>query len=373
MKLINTILLSLSVLVLQAQHQQFYMIVGTYTSGKSEGIYVYKFNNATGKVDSVTMIKTDNPSYLAINDRRFVYAVNEGANNGNGGSVSAFSFDKKTGALKFIDQRPSVGDDPCYVSIDKTKKWIAIANYTSGTFSILPIRKDGGLDSAVEAIQHKGGSVNKERQEGAHAHCTVFSKDNKYLLVADLGMDKVMVYPFDQRTGKVGQPDSQAIVKPGVGPRQIVFDSSGKFVYVIAELAGTVSVYKFLNGKLDLIQNLSTVPTDFKGFAGSADIHISADGRFLYASNRGESNTLAIFKIEMNGKLTLVGHQSTLGIAPRYFSLVPDEEKYLMIGNQDSDDIVIFKRNNKTGLLIDTHKRISVGKPVCLKWSYIGD
>ncbi len=349
------------------------MIVGTYTSGKSEGIYVYKVNNSTAKVDSVTMIKTQDPSYLTMKGRDFVYAVNEIADNGKGGTVSAFSFNKNTGVLSFINKQSTGGDHPCYISLDRTGKWIAVSNYTSGNFSILPVRKDGGLDSAVATIQHVGSSVNKERQQSAHAHCSVFSRDNKYLLVADLGVDKVMVYPFNQNTGAIGKADIQyADAKPGAGPRQIVFDSSGRYAYVIEELTGSVSVYKFENGKLRLIQSISSTPKDFKGFAGSADIHISGDGRFLYASNRGESNTLAIFKIEKSGMLVPAGHQSTLGVAPRYFSLVPWTEKYLMAANQNSDQIVIFKRNNKTGLLTDTGKRIQVGKPVCMKWAYIG-
>jgi 6-phosphogluconolactonase len=372
MKFIIALVFSLTLFIVNAQYKKVFMIVGTYTSGKSEGIYVYKVKNTTAKADSITMIKTKDPSFLVVNDRNFLYAVNEIANNGNGGTVSAFSFDKKNGSLKFINSRSTGGDHPCHISLDRTRRWIAVSNYSSGSFSILPVSNDGGLDSSVITIQHVGSSVNKERQKSAHAHCAVFSEDNKYLLVADLGVDKVMVYPFNHNTGAIDKTNIQYVdAKPGAGPRQITFDNSGKFSYVIEELTGTVSVYKFDKGKLELIQNIPSTPKDFNGFAGSADIHVSGDGKFLYASNRGELNSIAIFKINKTGMLDLVGHQSTLGVAPRYFSFVPWNSRYLMAANQNSDEIVIFKRNKNSGLLTDTGKRIKVGKPVCIQWSYI--
>ena len=180
--------------VTNAQKNENYLLIGTYTTGKSEGVYVYRFNSATGDFDSVSMAKTPNPSYLAISsDEKFVYAVNENADKGNGGKVSSFAFDKQQGNLSFIDVQQSGGDDPCYVSVDKTNKWIAVANYTSGTLSVLPIKGDGGLDSASTVIQQTGYSVNTERQTSPHMHCAIFSKDNKYLFASDLGTDKVMV------------------------------------------------------------------------------------------------------------------------------------------------------------------------------------
>src|SRR4030095_559801 len=181
-----------------AQKNENYLLVGTYTGGKSEGIYVYRFNSSTGDFDSVSMIKTSTPSFLAVSpDEKFVYAVHENANNGKGGEVAAFSFDKQTGKLSFINQQLSGGDHPCYVSVDKTGKWIAAANYTSGSLSILPVAKNGGVDAATTVIQHEGYSVNADRQKGPHAHCAIFSKDNKYLFAADLGIDKLLIYAFD--------------------------------------------------------------------------------------------------------------------------------------------------------------------------------
>jgi 6-phosphogluconolactonase len=353
-----------------ANAQTNYLIVGTYTGGKSEGIYVYHFNSTTGGFDSVGMIKTNNPSYLAISpDEKFVYAVNEAADKGNGGKVSAFSFNKANGKLTFIDQQPSGGDDPCYVSVDKTDKWVAIANYTSGSLSILPINKNGGLDAVATSIQHKGKGVNKERQEGPHVHCTVFSKDNKYLFATDLGTDQVSIYSFNPANGKLTQTNPGFVsTDAGKGPRHLTFHPNNKFAYLIQELGGVVSAYQYSNGHLKLIQNISSLPADFKGEIGSADIHTSPDGKFLYASNRGSSNDIAIFKIDQQtGKLTSIGLQSTMGKTPRNFNFDPTGN-FLLIGNQESDDIVIFKVNKTTGLLSDTGKRINVGKPVCIKW-----
>jgi 6-phosphogluconolactonase len=353
-----------------AQKNENYLLIGTYTNGKSEGVYVYRFNSETGDFDSVSMIKTSNPSYLAISpDEKFVYAVNEGADKGNGGRITAFAFNKTDGTLSLIDQQPSAGDDPCYVSVDKTNKWITIANYTSGTLSVLPIKANGGLDQATTVIQQTGYSVNTDRQTSPHMHCAIFSKDNKYLFAADLGTDKVMAYSFDEKTGKLAEAASPFVMtKAGAGPRHLTFHPNNKFAYLIEELTGTISVYSYKNGAFALLQNASALPPDYMGEIGSADIHVSADGKFLYASNRGESNTIAIYKIDQkNGSITLIGHQSTLGKTPRNFNFDPSGN-FLLVANQNTDDIVIFKVDKKTGLLSDSGKRINAGNPVCIKW-----
>jgi len=353
-----------------AQKNENYLLIGTYTTGKSEGVYVYRFNSMNGDFDSVSMVKTSNPSYLAISpDEKFVYAVNENSDKGNGGKVSSFAFDKQQGKLSFIDQQQSAGDDPCYVSVDKTNKWIAIANYTSGTLSVLPIKGNGGLDPATTVIQQAGYSVNTERQTSPHMHCAIFSSDNKYLFAADLGTDKVMAYTFDEKSGKLAEAASPFVmVKAGAGPRHLTFHPNKKYAYLIEELTGTISAYNYKDGTFTLFQNASALPPDYMGSIGSADIHVSADGKFLYASNRGESNTIAIYKInQKNGSITLVGHQSTLGKTPRNFNFDPSGN-FLLVANQESDDIVIFKVDKKTGLLSDSGKKIKAGNPVCVKW-----
>lgn len=355
----------------QLSPTEHYLLVGTYTTtseGKSEGIYVYKFNSTTGEAAYVSKAITENPSFLTVSpNEKFVYAVNEGAK--DKGSIAAFSFDKTTGSLNYLNSRPSGGDHPCYVAIDKTGKWVTSGNYSGGSLAVFPAGKDGKLGNAVSTIKHEGHSVNTERQTAPHVHSTVFSKDNKFLFVPDLGIDKVMIYSFNAKNGKLAPAKIPFhMTEAGAGPRHFDFSPNGRFAYLMEEMSGSISAYSYGKGELKLLQNISALPAEFTGAVGSADIHVSPDGRFLYASNRGESNTIAIFKINNEtGMLTLVGHQSTLGKGPRNFNFDPSGD-FLLVGNQNSEEIVIFKRDKVTGLLTDSKKRIAVGKPVCIKW-----
>lgn len=353
---------------LSATAQDYYLLVGTYDSPKSEGIYVYRFNSTDGSATPVSQMKTSNPSYLAIAPgNQYIYAVHENAKDGNGGEVAAFSFDKKTGTLQFINQQVTGGDHPCYVETDKTGKWVFAGNYTSGSLSVLPVQPNGAIGAFTTHIVHNGNGPT-DRQKSPHVHCTLISPDNKTLLVPDLGIDKVMLYKFDAATGKLS-PGKQpfAATQPGSGPRHFTFHPNHRFGYLIQELNGTVNAYKYKKGKLKEIQRISSMPAGDTQFPGSADIHVTSDGKFLYASNRSNSNTIAIYSINKKGKLTLAGHQSTLGNGPRNFNFDPTE-KFLLVGNQNSDEIVIFERNVATGLLKDSGKRIALGKPVCIKW-----
>jgi 6-phosphogluconolactonase len=348
--------------------QKFYLFAGTYTETGSKGIYVYNFDADSGKSSWVS--NTDsvvNPSYLTVSGN-YVYAVNE-TNGKDPGRVSAFLFNKKTGKLLFINSRFSGGDDPCYVATSTDNKWLAVANYTGGNLSIFPINKNGSLKPYAQLIQHSGSSMNKERQEKAHVHETVFSPDYKYLLTPDLGMDKVMIYRFNSIGKKpLTLPLSSSVsTTPGSGPRHITFHPNKKWCYLIQEMSGMVNVYNYNNGKLDLAQEIATHPDDFKGNIDGAEIAVSADGKFLYTSSRGDQNWITIFRISpVTGKLTLKGFQSALGKGPRNFIMDPTG-KYLLVANQNSDNIVIFKRNKQTGLLQKTGFEIKVPKPVCLK------
>jgi 6-phosphogluconolactonase len=355
----------------KATANESYLLVGTYTSAKSDGIYVYKFNSDDGSFTPVSNASGfKNPSFLAVSpNEKYVFAVNETGGKETPGMVTAFSFDKKTGSLTKINQQPSGGDHPCYVAVDKTGKWIALANYSGGSLEVLPVAADGGLGLPF-LIQHEGKSVTK-RQEKAHVHSTVFSPDNKFIFVPDLGQDKIFTYSFNAATGKtVAAEPAFTATEPGTGPRHFAFSPSGKFGYVITELTGTVNAYSYDGkGKLTQLQSISSHPSDFSGIIGSADIHVSPDGKFLYASNRGSANSIAIFAIDQStGKLTSVGFQSTLGKTPRNFNFDPSGN-FLLAANQDTDDIIIFKIDRKTGLLTDTGKKIEVGKPVCVKWA----
>ena len=351
-----------------------YLLVGTYTSGKSEGIYVYKFNSENGDSKFISTTKTSNPSFLTVSaNQKFVYAVNENADSTRftvTGYVSAYSFNKTTGQLSFINKQESGGKHPCYVSIDKTGKWVFAGNYSSGSLAVLPVRSNGGLDSTSQVIQHEGSSVVEGRQDEAHVHATFLSPDNKTLYVPDLGMDKLMLYKFNNKTGQLTEAGMPYIItEPGSGPRHFDIHPNGKYAYLIQELTGIITVFEIAkDGSLESIQDISGLPREYDGPVGSADIHVSPDGKFLYCSNRGESNTIGILKVNpQTGMLAWIGDQSTMGKTPRNFNFDPTGN-YLLVANQNSDEIVVFKRNKETGLLTDTGKRISVPNPVCIKW-----
>ncbi|MBV8253586.1 MAG: lactonase family protein [Chitinophaga sp.] len=349
-----------------AQHP--YLLIGTYTNnGMSKGIHVYSFDNNTGQMKPVSQVETTSPSFLAVSaDQQHVYAVNEGNGPGN---VSSFKFDSTKGELSLVSEVPAGGEYPCYVSISKNGQFIAIANYGTGNAVVYPIAANGEIDMPVQEVHHEGTGPNKARQEKAHAHAAVFSPDGNYLFINDLGIDKIMAYKFNQETGMLS-PSNPAFVpvKPGSGPRHLTFDASGNFAYLITELTGEVIVYSYANGWFHPLQTISTHPKNYTGIKGSADIHISPNGKFLYASNRGDANTLAIFKRNKNnGKLKLVGFQSTLGVMPRNFNFDPSGN-FLLVANQASNNVVAFRVNKKKGLLTPTGNSITVGSPVCIQW-----
>lgn len=356
-----------------AAQKQPYLLIGTYTSGKSEGIYVYQFNTTSADNSLVSVTKTSNPSYLAVSpNKKMVYAVNENADSTMhtvGGNISAFKF--KNGKLTEVNKQPSGGKHPCYVAVDKTGQWVFAGNYTSGSIGVLKVKKDGSLDTLKQTIQHSGSGPNNARQKSAHVHATFVSPDNRYLLVPDLGIDKLMIYSLNSKKGTLQTSKAGfKTVTPGGGPRHVDIHPNGKYIYLMLEMTGEVVAYKnFGNFDLQEIQSISAQPPYLKGGAiGSADIHVSPDGKFLYCSNRGDVNTIAIFSINAkDGRLTPVGQQDVMGIKPRNFNFSPGGN-FLLVANQDSDNIVIFKRDKKTGLLTDTGKRINVPNPVCVKW-----
>ncbi|HVM88543.1 MAG TPA: lactonase family protein [Puia sp.] len=355
----------------QSFSQDYYLFTGTYTNGQSLGIYVYSFNTTNGDAQPVDSIASKNPSYIAISPNgKYVYSVNENGNK-QSGEVSAFRFDKSTGKISFLNKQQSGGTDPCYLSVDKNNKWLMIANYSSGTISALTLNIDGSIGSIAETIQHTGKSIDTTRQESAHAHSAIFSPDEHYLLCADLGMDKEMIYKFNANS--IDHPltiakDSVVAIVPGSGPRHIVFDPKKPNLYIIEELSGTIDAFHFINGSLKKYQRISTHPENYQGQKGSADIHISPNGKFLYASNRGDANSIAIFSIDANtGKLNLKGFQDTMGKHPRNFIIDPTG-RFLLVANRDTDNIVIFSIDQKTGLLKDTGKQLHIPNPVCLKF-----
>jgi 6-phosphogluconolactonase len=352
-----------------ANQQHYYLFIGTYTNTTSKGIYIYDFNSQTG--DATWISNTDsitNPSWVTIsNDHKYVYAVNE-THGADPGRVTAYSFDKSNGTLHFLNTTASGGDDPCYISTTSDNKWLAVANYSSGTATVFPINKDGTVKPYSQIIYD---SIYRNPGDSAipHVHETIFSPGENFLLTPDLGLDKVMIYKFNPSKEQpliLSSPSSVESEK-GSGPRHIIFAQNKKLVYLIHELSGTVTVYNYENGTLSQIQDIPTFPEGFAGKKDGAEIMISPDGKFLYASDRGDLNQLVIFSIDTDsGKLTLKGTQSSLGIHPRNFMIDPTGN-FLLAANQDSENIVIFKIDKETGLLTKTGKEIHIPRPVCLQ------
>ena len=352
------------------QSRELTLYVGTYTSGKSEGIYVYRMDRASGALTRFSSIKSVNPSFLTIDrSKRYLYAVNEiGEYAGKpGGGVSAFAIDPATGSLRLLNEQATQGADPCYLSIDNKKSALLVANYTGGSVTVLPVRTDGTLSMATDVKQHEGSGP-KEQQKGPHAHCVILDRNERYALAADLGTDKVMIYRFD-RTARKLSPANQpfAELTAGAGPRHLTLHPSGKYLYVINELDSTMTSFKYneTQGSLTLIETVSTLPGDFTGTSYCADVHVSASGRFLYGSNRGH-NSIVVFEIDPStGKLKLVEHVSTEGNWPRNFTIDPTGA-FLLVANQRSDNVVIFSIDAATGRLKPTGHTEEIPSPVCL-------
>lgn len=350
--------------------EQFRVYVGTYTGKGSKGIYAFEFNLRTGEATQPRLVaETPNPSFIAIHPTvRFIYAVNE-LWGGKEGTVSAFAV-QPDGTLRFLNQQPSKGSGPCHLTVDKTGKFVLVANYGSGSIAVLPILPDGRLGEPTCSIQHEGKSVNPQRQEGPHAHSINLDPANKFAIVADLGIDKLLVYRFDAGKG-ILEPNDPLFVEtaPGAGPRHIAFHPNGKFVYAINELNSTVTAYHYdaVRGVLTEVQTVSTLPDGFSGSNTTAEVQVHPTGRFLYGSNRGH-DSIAIFAIdELTGRLTLIGHQPTQGKTPRNFGIDPTGT-YLFAANQDSDNIVVFRIDLQTGKLEPTGISVEVPTPVCVKF-----
>lgn len=353
--------------------QELLLYVGTYTSGKSEGIYLYRLNLASGELKHALTIKgVVEPSFLALDSRRrYLYAVNEVTEFGGkqSGAVSAFAVDSKTGGLRFLNQQPSLGGAPCYVTVDATDRFVLVANYVGGNVAVLPVRDDGSLGEATDVQQFAGSSINRERQEAPHAHCILLDNTNRHAYACDLGTDKIMLYRFDAKAGKLIPNEAPyARVKAGAGPRHLIFHPRNRYSYVANELDLTVTAFAHnqAKGTLKELQTISTLPNGLTGASTSADIHVSPDGKFLYVSNRGHDR-LAGFKIDARtGTLSLIAHTPTQGKTPRNFTIDPTGT-FLLVANQNSDSIVTFRIDKQTGKLTPTGHVAEVPSPVCLK------
>jgi 6-phosphogluconolactonase len=353
--------------------RELLVYVGTYTKGKSVGIYLYRLDLGDGSLKHAgTTEGVVNPSYLTIDRaRRRLFAVNEvdefeGAASG---AVSAFEIEPKSGALRLLNRRRSMGGSPCYITAADSGRFVLVANYVGGNVAVLPVSKDGSLGEAVHVEKFKGSGPNRERQESPHAHCVLLDGANAHAYACDLGTDRVMAFRFDRRTGKL-TPNVQPSVslKPGAGPRHMALHPNGRAAYVLNELDATVTTFALdpSQGTCKELETVATLPADFKGPNTSADIHVAPGGRFLYCSNRGH-DSIAAFRIDSSaGRLTLLGHTPTGGKTPRNFAVDPTGA-FLLAANQNSDTVVTFRIDPQTGALTPTGHGAEIPTPVCLK------
>lgn len=346
--------------------QHFYLLAGTYTDNGSKGIYVYDFDADKGTVQLLSHTDSAvNPSYLCISkDGNYVYCVNEE----NKGGVSAYHFDRKKAQLIFLNQQSSGGAHPCHMSITSDGQYVFTANYSGGSLAAFSVNTDGSLHPFQQKIQHEGKSIDTVRQTSPHVHAVSLSPDEKYLLTPDLGTDRIHIYRFNTAGKKVLIPAKPAYTstEAGSGPRQLCFSANGKWVYVVEELSGKLTVYSFQEGVLKKLQSYAGHPPGSGNNHGSADLQMSPDGKFLYMSNRGDENSIAIFSVnKKTGLLQPSGNISTEGDHPRNMLIDPTGQ-FLLVGNMKSDEVVVFKRDMQSGQLTAIH-RFSVPRPACLK------
>ena len=351
---------------------QVLVYVGTYTRRGSEGIYVYGLDMTTGALQPLSATGgVADPSFLALDpQRRHLYAVSEVAefDGQPSGGVCAYAIAPDTGALTPLNRVGSGGLWPCHISVEATGRYALVANYRDGRVAMLPILADGRLGPASHAVQHEGSSIHPQRQAGPHAHSITPDPANRYALAADLGLDQVLVYRMDLRAGKLHAADRPyAEVKAGAGPRHLDFSPNGKFVYLINEIASTMTAWDYdgARGTLYQLQALPTLPLGFQGVSHCADVHVAPSGRFVYGSNRGH-DSIVIYALDQAGRMTLVGHEPTRGKNPRNFAIDPTGT-YLLVANQDSDNIVTYRIDPATGKLSYTGHEAPVSMPVCVK------
>jgi 6-phosphogluconolactonase len=344
--------------------------VGTYTDGTSRGIYRLTFDPATGTMsEPVLAVETKNPSFLALHPSgRFLYAVGEvGSFQGaRTGAVSAFAVDAKTGDLALLNQQPSEGGGPCHLVVDKGGRNVLVANYGGGTVAVLPIGEDGRLEPAASVRAHEGRGPDADRQAGPHAHGIYLDAAERFAFSPDLGADRVFIYRFDAAEGTL-EPHGAAALDAGSGPRHLAFHPDGKYIYSINELLSTVTAFAFdpAKGALAPLQTVSTLPTGHSGASSTAEVQVSADGRFLYGSNRGH-DTIAVFRVDAaTGRLTAAGHAAVGGRTPRHFTIDPSG-RFILAGHQGSGTIAVLPLDPATGLPAPPVATVRLDKPVCL-------
>ncbi|TWC10596.1 MULTISPECIES: lactonase family protein [unclassified Pseudomonas] len=374
---------SVGAMAMQASANESYqLLVGSYTAGQSQGVYRLQFDSRTGQLDAkpLQVIKTDNPSWLTLSaDMSRLFVVNE---NGPGqkdpvGKVSSYAIDPTTHALSLINQVQTLGNEPTHSSLSGDGQHLLVSNYSvvedpGGTLAVLPVGADGKLAPVVQLSSHQPSRVNPERQMSAHVHSAVSSPDGKYVFANDLGADKVFVYRYDPKANPelplTAADPAFVQLPPGSGPRHLLFSADGKHAWLTLEMTAQVAVFDYQDGRLVQRQLVDLAAGKPQPARAAAALHASKDGRFLYVSNRGTSNEVLVFAIDpVAGTLKELQRHSVEGDHPREFSLDPSG-KFLLVANQKSNQIVVFARDPKTGLLGKSVQKLPMDAPSDMKF-----
>lgn len=360
-----------------APASQEVVYVGTFADRGSQGLYVFAFDRTTGRLTELqTVSDREGPNFQALHPHGdYLYSVSGEAFSDatDHGTITAYRVDRQTGRLTQINEQSVEGQGPAHVSVDPQGRFAYVSNYGAGNLSVFAIDEDGSLSEAVDVVEHEGSSVNEQRQSRPHVHSIIPSADGRFVYVSDLGMDRIMIYAVDPSTGTLTPAETPyAENTPGSGPRHFRIHPNGQFAYSAEELSSTVAAFDVdrSTGKLTPIQRVSMLPDGFDGENTAADIHISPDGRFLYASNRGH-DSLVIYEIdETSGRLSLVGHEPTRGGHPRNF-MMDQQGEFVLVANRDDDNVVVFRRDTATGKLSYTGEQAHVPMAVCVTQHFL--
>lgn len=373
LSLFTLFVLAVPLAVAQQSGSKEILYVGTFSDRGSQGIYVFQFDRASGKLTELqTVSGKESPSFLEIHPNgKYLYAVyREGmSKDDKSGTVTAYKIEQSTGKLTRINEQSSEGAGPCHVSLDPKGKFAYVSNYGGGNLAVYPVNKDGSLGKSSDVVQHEGGSVNQDRQQEPHMHSIIPTGNGKFIYASDLGIDKIMIYKVDHKTGKLSAAKVPFVENtPGSGPRHFALHPNGNFAFSAEELSSTIASFRVdkATGALSQTDRVNMLPEDFDGNNSAADIHISPDGKFVYASNRGH-DSLVIYAIDPDtGKLTFAGHENTRGGHPRNFC-IDHKGTYVFVANRDNDNVVVFKRDAASGKLTYTGEEVNVPAAVCIQ------
>lgn len=356
------------------EHAGQVIYVGTHADPGLHVLAFEDFDRSTSEVQ--TLSERTRQNFQALHpDGSYLYSVSSDhfSDDADHGTVRAYAIDRRTGLLVLINERSTGGRGPAHVSVDPHGRFVYVSNFGGGNLSVYSIRDDGGLSEAVDMVQHEGSSIDERRQTGPHVHSAIPSFDGRFIYVSDMGTDKIMIYAVDEASGELA-PAVQPYVTstPGAGPRHFTIHPDGRTAYSLEQISSTISVFRVdrLTGALTRIQRASMLPDEFDADNQAADVHISPDGNFLYASNRGH-DSIAIYRINRaSGKLSVVGFEPTRGAHPRNF-MIDREGGFILVANRDDDEVVLFRRDRATGRLSYAGERAQVPRPVCLTQHFL--